>query len=181
MQKGDRSMDQKTGRRSRQRTSPKRPVMKNAWRLNNIGRRMNEAVRIFEGRIIELLRQEGHDELTVAHINLTRNLDEHGTRLVELARRAAMTKQSMSELVDQVERTGLIEKHPDPSDGRAKLVCFTRKGAVWLEAFHRSLNIAESEMRQTLGDTMVSLMIEQLATYVEAHEAEADRSRQEPG
>jgi DNA-binding MarR family transcriptional regulator len=173
-------MDQKTGRTGRQRTSPKkqnRPVMKNAWRLNNIGRRMNEAVRIFEGRIIELLRQEGHDELTVAHINLTRNLDEHGTRLVELARRAAMTKQSMSELVDQVERTGLIEKQPDPSDGRAKLVCFTRKGAVWLEAFHRSLNIAESEMRQTLGDTMVSLMIEQLATYVEAHEAQADRSR----
>src|SRR5438552_9574080 len=97
----------------RKRSSPKRgsnAVMKNAWRLNNIGRRMNEALRIFEGRIVELLREEGHDELTVAHINLTRNLDEDGTRLVELARRAAMTKQSMSELVDQVERTGLIEK-----------------------------------------------------------------------
>lgn len=147
--------------------------MKNAWRLNNIGRRMNEAVRIFEGRIIELLRDVGHGELTVAHINLTRNLDEDGTRLVELARRAAMTKQSMSELVDQVERTGLIEKKPDPSDGRAKLVCFTLKGFAWLEAFHKSLNIAESEMRQTLGDTMVTLLIEQLATYVEAH----DRAR----
>ncbi|SDR63743.1 DNA-binding transcriptional regulator, MarR family [Rhizobiales bacterium GAS113] len=142
-------------------------AMKNVWRLNNIGRRMNEALRIFEGRIIELLRQEGHDELTVAHINLTRNLDEDGTRLVELARRATMTKQSMSELVDQVERIGLIAKRPDPSDGRAKLVCFTPRGFAWLEAFHRSLNIAESEMRETLGDTMVTLMIEQLAKYVE--------------
>lgn len=151
--------------------------MKNAWRLNNIGRRMNEALRIFEGRIVELLREEGHDELTVAHINLTRNLDEDGTRLVELARRAAMTKQSMSELVDQVERTGLIEKRPDPSDGRAKLVCFTPKGFAWLEAFRRSLTIAESEMRQTLGDTMVTLMIEQLAKYVEAHESQVNEAR----
>ena len=146
-------------------------VMKNAWRLNNIGRRMNEAVQIFEGRIIDLLREEGHDELTVAHVNLTRNLDEDGTRLVELARRAGMTKQSMSELVDQVERAGMIEKRPDPSDGRAKLVCFTPRGLVWLEAFHRSLNIAECEMRQALGDTMVTLLIEQLAKYVEADQA----------
>jgi DNA-binding MarR family transcriptional regulator len=151
--------------------------MKNAWRVNNIGRRMNEALRIFEGRIIELLREGGHDELTVAHINLTRNLDEDGTRLVELARRAAMTKQSMSELVDQVERTGLIEKRPDPSDGRAKLVCFTPKGLAWLAAFRRSLNIAESEMRQTLGNTMVTLMIEQLAKYVEAREVQTGTSR----
>ena len=115
-------MDQKTGSGARRRSTPRHgnePVLKNAWRLNNIGRRMNEAVRIFEGRIVELLRQEGHDELTVAHVNLTRNLDEGGTRLVDLARRAAMTKQSMSELVNQVERTGLIEKRPDPSDGRA--------------------------------------------------------------
>ena len=65
-----------------------KPV-RNAWRRNNIGRRMNEAVRIFEGRIMQLLTEKGHTELTVAHINLTRNLDEDGTRLTELARRAA--------------------------------------------------------------------------------------------
>lgn len=173
-------MDQRIGSRVRRRSTLKRRSrsrMKNAWRLNNIGRRMNEAVQIFERRIIDLLREDGHDELTVAHINLTRNLDEDGTRLVELARRAAMTKQSMSELVDQVERTGLIEKRPDPSDGRAKLVCFTPKGFAWLEAFHRGLNIAESEMRQALGDTMVTLLIEQLAKYVEAHEGRGSEAR----
>jgi DNA-binding MarR family transcriptional regulator len=165
-------MDRKSRSLAHRRTAPgsgSKAAIRNPWRRNNIGRRMNEAVRIFESRIVELLREEGHGELTVAHINLTRNLDEDGTRLVELARRAAMTKQSMSELVDQVERTGLIEKRPDPSDGRAKLVCFTLKGLTWLEAFHRSLNIAESEMRRTLGDTMVTLIIEQLGAYVEAH------------
>ena len=144
--------------------------LRNSWRRNNIGRRMNEAVRLFEAQIVENLRSNGHDELSVAHINLTRNLDEDGTRLTELARRASMTKQSMSELVDQVERTGLIEKRPDPTDGRAKLVCFTDKGMAWLEAFHRSLEVAESEMRAELGPAMVDLMVEVLAKYVEARE-----------
>lgn len=142
-------------------------ILRNAWRRSNIGRRMNEAVRIFENRIIENLKAKGHSELTAAHINLTRNLDEDGTRLTELARRASLTKQSMSELVDQVERTGLIEKRQDPADGRAKLVCFTNSGFVWLEAFHQSLEVAESEMRDQLGPAMVDLMVEALGKYVE--------------
>jgi len=131
---------------------------------------MNEAVQIFERKIIENLKLSGHEELTVAHINLTRNLDEDGTRLTELARRASMTKQSMSELVDQVERTGLIEKRPDPTDGRAKLVYFTPKGFVWLEAFHQSLMVAETEMRAEIGSAVVDLVVEVLAKYVQAHQ-----------
>lgn len=145
-------------------------TLRNAWRRNNIGRRMNEAVKIFESRIIDNLKLNGHSELTAAHINLTRNLDEDGTRLTELARRASLTKQSMSELVDQVEQTGLIEKRPDPSDGRAKLVCFTKTGMEWLEAFHQSLEVAEKEMRDQLGPALVDLMIEALGKYVESQD-----------
>ena len=150
-------------------------TLENAWRRNNIGRRMNEAVRLFETRIVDNLRSTGHDELTVAHINLTRNLDEGGTRLTELARRASMTKQSMSELVDQVEQKGLIEKRRDPTDGRAKLVCFTEAGLAWLDAFHHSLEVAEQEMREELGSAMVDLMVEVLAKYVESRESRPDR------
>lgn len=147
-------------------------LMQNTWRRNNIGRRMNEAVRIFEHRIVILLAERGHNELTEAHINLTRNLHEKGTRLTELARLASMTKQSMSELVTQVQSMGFIEKRDDPLDRRAKLICFTEKGFVWLKAFQESLQIAETEMRDQLGDAMVSLMIETLERYVRAQETE---------
>jgi DNA-binding MarR family transcriptional regulator len=144
------------------------PAFENAWRRANIGRRLNEAARIFEARIVERLHEAGRTELSVAHINLTRNLDERGTRLTELARRASMTKQSMSELVDQVERTGLVERRPDPSDGRAKLVCFTAEGLVWLEAFYQALTATDAEMRERIGSKMVDLMVDLLGTYVEA-------------
>lgn len=149
------------------------------WRQNNIGRRMNEAVHLFEGRIIEHLKLQGREELSLAHINLTRNLDDEGTRLTELARRALMSKQSMSELVDQVERTGLIEKRRDPTDGRAKLVCFTEKGLVWLDAFRRGLEVSENEMREELGSALVDLMVESLAKYVRAREQQSINSKYE--
>jgi DNA-binding MarR family transcriptional regulator len=128
---------------------------------------MNEAVRMFEARIVERLHEAGRTELSVTHINLTRNLDEGGTRLTELARRASMTKQSMSELVDQVEHSGLITRRPDPTDGRAKLICFTDDGLEWLEAFHQALNAADAEMRDRIGSETVDLMVELLGTYVE--------------
>ena len=149
-------------------------TFKNSWRRNNIGRRMNEAVRLFEAEIVAHLAASGHGELTQTHINLTRNLDEDGTRLTVLARRAAMTKQSMGELVDQIERTGLIERRPDPSDGRAKLICFTDKGLVWLEAFHHSLERAEKTMRAELGDETVDMMVGALGRYVDAQDKNTD-------
>jgi DNA-binding MarR family transcriptional regulator len=39
-----------------------------------------------------------------------------------------MTHQSMGELVATLERRGWVERHPDPSDGRARLVRLTPEG-----------------------------------------------------
>ena len=51
-----------------------------------------------------------------------------GSRLTELAAAAQMTKQSMQELVDTLERDGFVERIPDPTDRRAKLIRLTARG-----------------------------------------------------
>ena len=126
-------------------------MTENSWRRSNIGRLMNEAVRLFESRVIDLMRAKGFGDLGAAHVNLTRHLDENGSRLTELAERAAMTKQSMRELVEQVERAGLVKREPDPNDGRAKIIVFTPAGRRWLEAFGESVATAEGEMADVIG------------------------------
>jgi DNA-binding MarR family transcriptional regulator len=51
-----------------------------------------------------------------------------GMRLTELAARAGLTKQSVGEIVDDLTHLGYIERFPDPTDKRAKLIRLTPKG-----------------------------------------------------
>ncbi len=78
--------------------------MKRHWRLDNIGWRLHEAVNKFDARVLELQQQSGYRPLSLSQLHATRNLDDDGTRLSELAKRAGMTKAAMGELVNQVER-----------------------------------------------------------------------------
>jgi len=121
------------------------------WRQTNFGRLLSNALRRFEARVIDLLTAAGHTEVTLTHINATRHLDLEGTRLTDMASRAAMTKQSMSELVEQLEALGLVARRPDPADGRARLVYFTPKGLNWLDDFRRAVHRAEIEVATTIG------------------------------
>lgn len=72
--------------------------------------------------------ERGHPEIRPPHGNVMQFLDDGGTRVSVLAERAQMTKQSMAELVLHLERLDYVERVPDPSDGRAKLVRATERG-----------------------------------------------------
>jgi DNA-binding MarR family transcriptional regulator len=74
------------------------------------------------------LEAEGFGEIQPAYHALFENIDPEGTRLTELAARADMTHQSMSELVATLERRGWVQRTPDPTDGRARLVRLTPEG-----------------------------------------------------
>lgn len=138
---------------------------KATWRRENVGRLLNNAVRRFEARVLELMSEGGHSETRIAHINLTRNLDIGGTRLTELARRAEMTKQAMGELVDQCAALGLVDRTTDPADRRARIVTFTPAGIVWLEAFRDAVDIAENEMRAEIGPETMDALLRGLDAY----------------
>jgi DNA-binding MarR family transcriptional regulator len=136
-----------------------------AWRHANIGRLLNNAVRRFEERVLELMSARGHAETRIAHVGLTRNLDVEGTRLTELARRASMSKQAMGELVDQCAERGLVHRVADPKDGRARIIKFTPGGLVWLDAFRDAVDVAEQEMRAELGKASMDAILKGLAVY----------------
>ena len=53
--------------------------------------------------------------------------EQDGLRMGELARRARLSKQTMTTMVRLLERDGLVERRSDPSDGRAALVLLTER------------------------------------------------------
>jgi len=107
------------------------------------------------------------------------NIHRRGTRLTELAARANMTRPSMAELVDDLEAKGYLERHPDPDDRRAKLICLTPLGRQAVRT--ALLNVKEmekdyarrvgeqrfEEMCRTLQDLLDDLAQEDLPTSAE--------------
>lgn len=135
------------------------------WRTDNPGRVLSNALRRFEERVLALMVEAGHSQTRRSHVNLTRHLDLEGTRITELARRAAMTNAAMSELIDQCETLGLVERVADPADRRARVVRFTPQGLQWLTAFGRAVGVAQSEMVAETGEQTLAALLMALGRY----------------
>ena len=95
--------------------------------------------------------ERGHPEIRPPHGNVMQFLDDGGTRVSVLAERAQMTKQSMAELVAHLERLGYVERVPDPSDRRAKLVRATRRGKQLYAIAREVVAEIEAEWTRRLG------------------------------
>jgi DNA-binding MarR family transcriptional regulator len=79
----------------------------------------------FRGR----LAAEGFADIRPTHGCVFRFVRDDGMRLTELAELAGMTKQSVGEIVDGLVELGYVERVPDPSDQRAKLIRLTERGS----------------------------------------------------
>jgi DNA-binding MarR family transcriptional regulator len=141
------------------------PPRSHHWRRSNPGRVLDNALRRFEDRVMALMREAGHSQTRRSHVNVTRHLDLEGTRITELARRAAMTNAAMTELIDQCEALALVERVPDPADGRARIVRFTPTGLAWLDAFGRAVARAQLEMAEEVGKPAMTALLEDIARY----------------
>jgi DNA-binding MarR family transcriptional regulator len=75
----------------------------------------------------------------------------NGTRLTELAEAAQVTKQTASVIVDQLERRGYVERKPDASDARAKLVHVAARGEAARPIADAVIARIEAEWEAHLG------------------------------
>jgi DNA-binding MarR family transcriptional regulator len=94
------------------------------------------------------LLADGYEGVNPAHHAFFESIDADGTRLTELAARADMTHQSMGELVAAMERRGWAERRPDPTDGRARLICLTTEGRELTRRGLHHIKEIEAEWQQ---------------------------------
>jgi DNA-binding MarR family transcriptional regulator len=66
--------------------------------------------------------------MTIAQGRIAARLDQEGMRLTDLAAAAQVTKQTAAFLVGQLEQAGYVERRPDPTDARARLICIAERG-----------------------------------------------------
>jgi DNA-binding MarR family transcriptional regulator len=86
-----------------------------------------------------------------AHSAVFAQISPQGSRLSTLARGANMTPQAMGELVDELEELGYVERRPDPTDRRAKLIVLTPRGHDCIAAGIATIRGIEGRIDEILG------------------------------
>lgn len=69
-------------------------------------------------------------------------------RMQDLGNRVVLSRSRVSRLVDDLERDGLVQRSPDPDDGRATLACLTPAGR---RAFRRAAPVYVDSIRRHFG------------------------------
>lgn len=123
-----------------------------AWRHYNIGRLLLFVFHAFEARILDAYHEAGFSDVRQVHLNVVRHIDvPKGTRIVDLAARAGVTKGAMGQLVEECARLGLLELTPDPTDRRAKIVTYSKRGREFMAVTRRSAKRIEADFAMLLG------------------------------
>jgi len=93
----------------------------------------------------------GFDDLGRAHVRIFRYPTAEGLRPSELADRLQITKQSVNDLLHDLEARGYLVREPDPTDGRARVVRLTEKGHALEDTVYRGAESAQQAIADFLG------------------------------
>jgi DNA-binding MarR family transcriptional regulator len=93
--------------------------------------------------------------------------EEDGLRIGEVARRARLSKQTMTTMVRLAERDGLVERREDPDDRRATRVHLSQKGARVQPVAEAILKDLERAAHAALGKGEVASTVQALGRLAE--------------
>ena len=115
----------------------------------------------------------GHPAIRQPHLPILEYIDrEHGSRTSHLAKHANITAQAMGELVDHLATHGYVERVPDPSDGRARLVRLTDRGHEVYVLAVRLVTDLEARWAAALGERKMDQLKRLLADLWDVIEPE---------
>jgi DNA-binding MarR family transcriptional regulator len=117
------------------------------------------------------LSSAGCGDIRSAHLPVIQALAMHpdGLRSTELAAYARITKQSMGSLVDHLGRGGYVERAPDPTDQRAKVVRLTPRGWTASRKIRAAVQGVEADWARRVGQERLvqlrSILQDLVASY----------------
>jgi DNA-binding MarR family transcriptional regulator len=153
-------------------TAEERAALEAAKRAS-VAQLLLKCARLLNEQAIARVRERaGVPNLRPAHTTLFPHIDLEGTRITEIARRVGISKQAVAQLVDELEAMGGVERVPDPSDGRAKLVRFAHKrGKLSLLDGLEHLRALEGDMEAAIGSPHMQALRDALCALHDALES----------
>ena len=118
-----------------------------------IGALLRLAWQAVRERIYEGVLEAGYTDLNRAHVLLFRWPTIDGLRPSELAARNQLSRQSINDLLGDLEERGYLERTLDPTDGRARIVRLTERGWDLTQVISDMSFATEREWAKVVGET----------------------------
>jgi len=142
--------------------------------VTDLARLLLEARRVMADELGSDLAERGYPEFRPGHAALFLSIDRRtGSRLVDLAEEARVTKQAMMTIVDDLESRGYVRRIADPSDTRAKLVKLTARGRTAAAEYRRAIAALDQRTKRRLGDRGYDALVEALHELSEPDDGQA--------
>lgn len=97
------------------------------------------------------LLEAGFDDINPAAANVFTFLTPEGATVSELAQLSHVRKQTMTQTVEQLERSGYVARRPNPTDRRSQLVFLTAKGRRVPVVTHKAAAEVENRWARLKG------------------------------
>jgi DNA-binding MarR family transcriptional regulator len=136
---------------------------------DDLGFLLGKATQRWNELLHERFRAAGWDEVRPSYGSILVPLfEEDGLRMGELARRARLSKQTMTTMVRLLERVGLVRREPDPGDGRASRIVLTPKARRFEPVAERTLAELAALAHERIGQRRLASVKHGLKEWIEA-------------
>jgi DNA-binding MarR family transcriptional regulator len=123
---------------------------------DDVGFLLAKAAQRWNELLAERFAAAGFSEVRPAYGSVLLPLfEEDGLRMGDLARRAQLSKQTMTQLIRRLERDGLVERRRDPADARASRIYLTARSRRFEPIASRVLTELDRLVRRRLSPAQV--------------------------
>ena len=139
-------------------------------RVPSVVGRVRLAYDLGRTEMLARIRAAGYSDVTGAMIGLFRFAGVDRRRPSEIAVTARLSKQATNDMLRELERLGYVERHPDPTDGRARIVQLTTRGQALDTAVWTAGRGVEQSWRRRFDDeqwTTFNAVLDELITATE--------------
>lgn len=102
-------------------------------------------------QVDDRLRKLGFPALRPAQTQLLTLVEDGGKRLTDLVDAMHLPKQTLGDMIDELERQKLVERYPDPEHGVIKRVRLAARGRAWAAEVRKVAEATEARWAAALG------------------------------
>jgi DNA-binding MarR family transcriptional regulator len=119
---------------------------------DDLGFLLAKAMQRWNELLAERFAAAGHADVRPSYGFVLLSLyEEDGLRMGELANRAGLSKQTITDMVQRLERDRLIERRADPTDARASLIFLTARSRRFKPVAAATLTNLDQLVRKRLS------------------------------